>query len=164
MARRRITQEEIDAGRDSAPELSFSVAPGGVASPHPVESGESEETKETRRESFAILIPPIYHVLGGLEALLASVLMKAPRTDCAEVLSYSEAEIELLTVPTSAVLAKYSGSYMDNHLEEFALILHLASIHQTKLALLQERIADRKAKKAEAETGITPISAQATAS
>ena len=159
MARRRITQEDLDAGRDTAPELSFARTSQPKTT---VEAGEADETREARRASFAILVPPIYHVLGGIEALLAAALMKAPRSDCAEILTYSESEIELLTPPTSAVLAKYSGVYMDTHLEEFALILHLTSIHQTKLQLLQERMQERKAKKAEAET-ISISSAKATA-
>jgi hypothetical protein len=111
------------------------------------------ETEADKRASFAVLVPPIYKILGGLEALVTSYTMKAPREDCVEVLAYTEDEVKLLCDPTTAVLAKYSGAYMATHLEEFALVLHLVSIHQTKLALLHERILERRA----AETKATPI-------
>lgn len=108
-----------------------------------VQKSDLIETQEEKSAVYAMLIPAVYKVVGGLEALLAAYLLKVPRQDAAEVFAYTDAEIAVLQQPTANVLAKYSGTWMLDHGDELALAFHLMAIHQLKLEALKERTKEK---------------------
>ena len=96
------------------------------------------ETKEEKEAVYAMLVPAIYKVAGGIEALAASRFLKVSRSDAQQVFGYTEEEIAVLQQPTANVLAKYSGEWLTSNGDLLALVFHLAAIHQMKLEHLKE--------------------------
>ncbi len=92
---------------------------------------------ELKRTLYAQIVPALYAVLGSLESLVVARQIGMSYDDARRIFSYTDSDIALLQDPTATVLAKRMPEGF-GWAEETTLILTLVSVHQQKLALLQE--------------------------
>lgn len=125
----RVVDGKIDFAsmRPSTREKFFSVLRASdVEAPGEVAAGFKPED-----------VAPIYHVLGGIEAWIASK-RGYPQGLCSSVFRYSDAEINILSEPTAAVLNKHVSANMLKWKDEVSLVSILLVLHQAKISRLNE--------------------------
>jgi hypothetical protein len=86
----------------------------------------------------------LYSILGELEAGLAASIGKCPRDLARKVWGYSAEDLAALAEPTSKVLSKHGGAFLERWREELVLVLALASVHQRKLVQWQSILAEHR--------------------
>ena len=103
----------------------------------------ADEDRAAAAQALSMVVPAVYAVLGGLEGFIAAKAAGLPAAEAAEIMRYTEAEVEVLRQPTAEVMAKHAGA-IGEYQAEVTLALHLLAIHQYKINALMERKRDRE--------------------
>jgi len=106
---------------------------------------QAAEDRAAAVQALSMVVPAVYAVLGGLEGFIAAKAAGLPAAEAAEIMRYTEAEVEVLRQPTAEVLAKHAGA-ISEYQAEVTLALHLLAIHQHKINALMERKREREKK------------------
>ena len=85
-----------------------------------------------------------YAILGELEARVAVATCRCPVPLARQFFQYSGEELEQLSGPTSRVLSKHGGEFLDKWHDEIVLLFALASIHQRKLSDFAAALAEHR--------------------
>jgi len=104
---------------------------------------QAAEDRAAAAQALSMVVPAVYAVLGGLEGFIAAKAAGLPAAEAAEIMRYTEAEVEVLRQPTAEVLAKHAGA-ISGYQAEVTLALHLLAIHQHKINALMERKRERE--------------------
>jgi|GEM_PF-5356382 len=119
---------------------------------------QTAEDRAAAVQALSMVVPAVYAVLGGLEGLIAAKAAGLPAAEAAEIMRYTEAEVEVLRQPTAEVLAKHASA-IGEYQAEVTLALHLLAIHQHKVNMLMERKRERE-KRAD-QPAAAPVAAPA---
>lgn len=103
---------------------------------------QSEQATPARDPSQVpdFMVQVVYSLIGSIEVAIMS--RKYPRDIAQQAFTYTPADLEVLTEPTKAVLAKYLP-LLGKYNEEAALLMALGSIHIQKMAVINAYMARR---------------------
>jgi hypothetical protein len=97
-------------------------------------------------EAQAAILPEhttwIFAALGSMESWLAQ-RKGVPKEVADKAFTYSEAEVSALAGPTARVLTKYVPASAAKYKDEAELVMLLAVIHQSKIAMIQAEMKKR---------------------